>query len=155
MATLIFVYCLLTAVSFNLAVPVEEIRSRKTRDMSVEDFYQPMRPGQSGFPFVFLMPTDQFPGMQLTPNISPNIIRPYSPGIYPFLYPNPYLPPYLQSHRYPYHRYLHRYPHPGVRLFGSRPSVAVQPPIIVVDRVPSPTTVSPTARPQTTAIAVG
>nr|XP_009299476.2 uncharacterized protein LOC100002472 [Danio rerio]XP_021327243.1 uncharacterized protein LOC100002472 [Danio rerio] len=154
MATLTFVYYLLTAVCLNLAVPVEETRSRRTRDMSIEDLYQPMRPGQSGFPFVFLMPTDQFPGMQLTPNISPSIIRPYSPGFYPFRYPHPYLPPYLHSHlhRYPY---LHRYPHPGPRLFPFRPSVAVQPPIIVVDRVPSPTTVSPTARPQTTAIAVG
>lgn len=113
-----------------------------------------MLPGNWGSSFGFLMPMDQFPGMQLTPTLSPNFIRPYSPGFYPFLYPNPYLyqHPYLNSHLNPY---LHRYPHPGPRLFPFRPPVAVQPPIIVLERAQSPTTVSPTARPQTTAIPVG
>ncbi|XP_048044698.1 uncharacterized protein LOC125267269 [Megalobrama amblycephala] len=134
MTTLILVFSLLSAVCLSLAVPVEKTRGRKTRDLSFEDFYRPVFPVQTMPSFPFLMNMDQFRGLQLTPYRFPSIVRPYPPGFYSYSYPYPH-------------------PHPHPHLFHFRPPVAVQPPIIVLERVP-PTAI-PTARPQVTVIPIG
>ncbi|XP_043096312.1 uncharacterized protein LOC122345880 isoform X2 [Puntigrus tetrazona] len=109
MTTLILGFSLLSAACLSLAVP---------------EFYRPGLPVQSAPSVYFLVPVGQYGGQQLTPYRFPSLLRPYQPAFHPYPYQHPYQHPF--QHPYPL-PHAHAHPH----------AMAVQPPIIVLERVPS------------------